>query len=184
MLELVQRKALFLDRDGVINIDRHYVSEIAQFQFVPGIFELCKWAHLKGYLIVVVTNQSGIGRGLFTIERYHSLTNWMLKQFLINGSKIDLVVASPIDPAASGNSAALNYRRKPGPGMIIDACEILPIDLEASILIGDSDSDIEAGIAAGITTVIKIGAQLSEFEMATNFPDILSILTVKEQILK
>lgn len=177
-------RGLFLDRDGVVNINRHYVGRIEDFEFNPGIFELCSWARSQGFVIVIVTNQSGVGRGLFTIDQYHHLTNWMLEQFSFNDCEIDLVVASPIDPNGENNSEALIFRRKPNPGMIFDACEVLNIDPHVSVLIGDSDSDVEAAQAAGIPTIIRLNRQMATSEGIYCFGDLNSLLENKELVIK
>lgn len=178
------RKGLFLDRDGVININNHYIADSNGIEFISGIFELCSWAHSEEFLIVIVTNQSGIGRGLFTMGQYHELTHWILAQFLIRDCVIDLVVTSPIDPNDETNSEAVKFRRKPMPGMILDACEILGIDPHTSILIGDSESDIEAGVAAGIPTLIRIAQSMPQTLATHCFTSIDSLLEVKEVVIK
>ena len=169
-------KALFLDRDGVINKNLHYISDINKFEFMPGIFDLCILAKSKSYLIVIVTNQSGIGRKIFTIDQYHELTDWMCEEFNRKSCKIDLVTTSPIDPSNESNSERLKFRRKPNPGMIIDACEILNINTQSSILIGDSDSDIKAGISAGVKTLIKIGPKIKNYNSVHYFSDLPEVL--------
>lgn len=184
MLEKPVRKGLFLDRDGIININHRYVGNIDRFEFAPGIFELCFWARSEDFAIVIVTNQSGIGRGLFTMEQYHELTQWMLGQFSKQGCKIDLVVTSPIDPNDKTNSDALKFRRKPNPGMIFDACEILNIDPHLSVLIGDSESDIDAGKAAGIPTLIRIAQNVQRTSEIACFSDLGTLLEIKELVIK
>lgn len=178
------RKGLFLDRDGVVNINNHYIADSNGIEFISGIFELCSWAHSEEFLIVIVTNQSGIGRGLFTMGQYNELTNWILTQFSIRGCVIDLVVTSPIDPNDEKNSEAVKFRRKPLPGMILDACEILSIDPGKSVLIGDSESDIEAGMAAGIPTLIRIAQSMPHTRATHCFTSIESLLDVKEVVIK
>lgn len=178
------RRGIFLDRDGVINVDRRYVGTIKDFEFLPGIFELCSWAQAKNFYIVIVTNQSGIGRGLFSIEQYHELTNWMLNQFSFNNCKIDLIVTSPIDPNDDSHSATLKFRRKPNPGMIFDACEILGIDPLRSVLIGDSDTDMECAVAAGIPTRIRLNAQEVSVTGNFHFKDLQELLKSIELVIR
>ena len=147
----MSKNALFLDRDGVINIDHGYVHKKENFDFIDGIFDLVGNANKKGYLIVVVTNQAGIGRGLYTEEIFHSLTNWMIKKFFDNGSRIDSVYFSPYHPEFGiGKYRKVSNCRKPAPGMILQAKKDLNIDLEKSLLIGDSLKDMEAAKAAGV----------------------------------
>jgi D-glycero-D-manno-heptose 1,7-bisphosphate phosphatase len=151
------RPALFLDRDGVINEDFGYVYKIANFEFMPGIFELIKKANKENYLVIIITNQSGIGRGLFTIEDYQILTEWMLEKFREEGCLVDLILESIIDPNDLNASEFELMRRKPNSGMILEAVEKMHIDLNRSILIGDKETDIQAGKTAGIPNLYFLG---------------------------
>ena len=177
------QKALFLDRDGVVNRNFHYVFDKKEFEFMPGIFDLCVWAKTKNYLIIIITNQSGIGRNIFSIEQYHKLTDWMQNEFSSKGCKIDLVITSPIDPSNILNSEALKFRRKPNPGMILDACEIFSINKQKSILIGDSDTDIEAGVTAGIKTLVKIGDKLKNYHGVHYFANLQKLLNRIDELI-
>jgi len=170
-----KRPALFLDRDGVVNVDTGYVSNIENFVFIPEIFELCKFFISRNFLLVIVTNQSGVGRGKFSLADFHTLNNWMLKEFEKQGISLDLVVASTLDPTKADATEYEKYRRKPGPGMLLDATEVLDIDLTKSLLIGDRSSDIEAGIAAGVARQYGIGALPVDRAQET-FPDLASAL--------
>ena len=134
-------KALFLDRDGVINEDTGYVFRTEQFRFVDGIFELCRMAVNKGYIIIVVTNQSGIERGYFTESEFQSLTQWMLTRFGEAGVAIADVFHCPM---LSGPD------RKPNPGMFLAAKNKHDIDMAASVSLGDKERDIQAGRRAGV----------------------------------
>ena len=143
--------ALFLDRDGVINVDRGYVHQPEEVEFIYGIFELCRAARHAGYLRVVVTNQAGIGRGLYTERDFEALTDWMRQRFDAEGAPLDGVYYCPTHPTAGvGVYRIESDRRKPAPGMILQAARDLAIDLPASILVGDKESDIEAGRRAGV----------------------------------
>lgn len=137
------RPALFLDRDGVINVDRGYVGrqEDFEFFFFPVIFEICSAAKQLGYLIFVVTNQSGIGRGYYTEQEFIKLNDWMLGVFKEHGVDIDKVYYCTYLDSPD---------RKPKPGMILRAAEEFGIDLSRSILVGDKETDVRAGIAAGV----------------------------------
>ena len=151
------RRALFLDRDGVINVEKNYVWRIEDFEFIPGIFELCAMAQQLGFMLVVITNQAGIGRGYYTEADYQTLTNWMLGQFRTRGIAIDRVYYCPYHPTAGvGKYRCDSNDRKPNPGMILSARDELNLDLSESVLVGDKDSDIEAGIAAGVKTNIRL----------------------------
>ena len=144
-------RALFLDRDGVINHDLGYTSKIESFRFIDGIFELCRIANRQGYLIFVITNQAGIGRGYFSEQDFLELTNWMREKFLVEDVLITDVFYCPYHPQHGlGEYKRDSYDRKPSPGMLIRAAEIYEIDLNASIMIGDKDSDMQAAKSAGI----------------------------------
>lgn len=143
--------ALFLDRDGVINIDHAYVYRIDDFEFIPGIFSVCRHAIKLGYMIVVVTNQAGIGRGYYSEEDFLKLNQWMCARFLDEGITITKTYHCPFHPSHGvGMYKQDSYDRKPNPGMLIQAQQEFAINMEQSILIGDKVSDIQAGIAAGV----------------------------------
>jgi D-glycero-D-manno-heptose 1,7-bisphosphate phosphatase len=145
------RRALFLDRDGVINVDRGYVYRPDEFEFVDGIFDLCLKASQLGYLIVVVTNQAGIGRGYYTEENFVEISDWMCAEFRARGVSIAKVYHCPFHPEHGVGMYRRNSAdRKPGPGMILRAAHDLSVDLSRSILVGDRETDIEAGVAAGV----------------------------------
>lgn len=147
----MSRPALFLDRDGVINIDHAYVIKKEDFEFVHGIFELCRRAKERGFLICVVTNQAGIGRGYYTEADFLTLTDWMCGVFRDEGAAIDKVYFCPTHPEHGiGDYKVDSPFRKPGPGMILQAAQELDIELLNSILVGDKNSDIQAGLAAGV----------------------------------
>jgi D-glycero-D-manno-heptose 1,7-bisphosphate phosphatase len=152
-----RRKALFLDRDGVINVDRHYVHRVEYFAFLPGIFDLCAAAMERGYLIVVVTNQAGIGRGYYTEADFERLTEWMAGTFRHRGVAIARVYHCPYHPTAGvGEYRRDSFDRKPHPGMLQRARDDLNLDLTGSVLIGDKDSDMAAGLAAGVGRLVKL----------------------------
>ncbi len=142
----MKRKALFLDRDGTINIEKNYVYKIEDFEFIDGIFELIKSYQKNGFQIFIITNQAGIARGFYTEDDYAKLTQWMLGQFKIRGIEITETYYCPHHPEITGKCNC----RKPSPGMILKAIEEFNIDPEKSVLIGDKKSDILAGENAGI----------------------------------
>ncbi|MCK9455553.1 D-glycero-beta-D-manno-heptose 1,7-bisphosphate 7-phosphatase [Sulfurimonas sp.] len=139
-------KALFLDRDGVINVELNYLYKIEDFKFIENIFKLCRYYQNLGYIIVVVTNQSGIARGYYSEFAFNKLTSWMIKEFAAEGIKITKVYHCPHHPDISGECDC----RKPEPGMILKAAKELDIDLRQSVLIGDKERDIEAAVRSGI----------------------------------
>lgn len=134
-------KALFLDRDGTINIDYGYVFEPEKFHFIEGIFELCAKARELGYLIIVITNQSGIARGYYAREDFQKLNNYMIKKFAEKGIEItDVFYCPDLDV----------QDRKPNPGMFLKAQKKYNIDMSASVSLGDKERDAEAGRRAGV----------------------------------
>lgn len=152
------RRALFLDRDGVINVEKNYVYRIEDFEFLPGIFEFTATARDLGFALVVVTNQAGIGRGYYTEADFQRLTDWMLGEFRSRSVGIDRVYHCPYHPTAGiGEYLRESFDRKPNPGMILKARDELHLDLSACVLIGDKDTDIEAGRAAGVGHLLLLG---------------------------
>lgn len=159
-LAVKMRPALFLDRDGVINVDHGYVHRPEEFDFMDGIFDVARAARDQGYRLVVVTNQAGIGRGHYSEMQFHQLTDWMCQRFSEERAPIDGVYFSPYHPTAGlGEYQQDHVSRKPRPGMLLRAQRELVLDLSASILIGDKQSDIQAGIAAGIRRNLLLRAE-------------------------
>ncbi len=144
-------RALFLDRDGVVNVDKGYVHRVEGFEFIEGIFDLCRIAQSLGYKLILVTNQAGIARGHYREEDFHSLNQWMLDCFRQQGVDIARVYYCPYHPVHGiGMYRRESNCRKPNPGMILKARADFDLDLVASILVGDKETDIEAGERAGV----------------------------------
>lgn len=140
------QKALFLDRDGVINVEVNYLHKIEDFTFIDGIFDLCKYYQDLGYIIIVVTNQSGIARGFYDEDDFNRLTSWMIDEFKKNDIDVKKVYHCPHHPDFDSTCSC----RKPNPGMLFNAIKDFDIDIKNSIIIGDKERDIEAGINAGV----------------------------------
>ena len=150
-MTLLQSRALFLDRDGVINHDDGYTSRIENFEFMDGIFDLCRTAKKLGYLLIVVTNQAGIARGYYSEQDFLALTKWMCSRFEAEGASITEVFFCPDHPEHGiGPYKKDSFDRKPNPGMLLRAAEKYRIVLQDSIMIGDKDSDMLAARRAGV----------------------------------
>ena len=142
----------------MINVDHGYVHDAESFEFIDGIFEVTRTAHASGYKLIIITNQSGIGRGYYSEQQFHQLTEWMCNKFLNAGAPIEKVYFSPFHPTEGiGAYKKDDVSRKPRPGMIHQAQQDMNLNLGNSILIGDKVSDIQAGIAAGVGLNILFG---------------------------
>jgi len=145
------RKAAFLDRDGVINLDRAYVHQWDEFEFVPGAVDAMRRLREAGYALVVVTNQSGLARGMYTEAQFQELTRHMRAALAEAGAEVEAVYHCPHHPKGSVPELAVDCDcRKPEPGMILRAAKELNLSLADSFLVGDKPSDIEAARAAGL----------------------------------
>lgn len=148
---MLANKALFLDRDGVINVDYGYVYRPDQVDFVDGIFDLCRYAYELNFKIFVITNQAGIGRGYYTEDDFYQLMAWIQKIFMSRGCPIEKVYFCPYHPTAGvGHYRRDANCRKPKPGMILAAAKDFNLNLDSSVLVGDRFTDIAAGQAAGV----------------------------------
>ena len=169
------KKIVFFDRDGVINIDNGYVSSVDRFEFTKGIFKLC--IHLKclGYELAIVTNQSGIGRGLYSEKDFILLNSWMLSKLrgkLINILDVFFCPHHPDDHCIC---------RKPAPGMFQDAIEKYNIEIGKSSMIGDKESDIIAAESIGIKNSIIFNKKISDSSAkhcVSSLEDIINIIKV------
>lgn len=148
-------KALFLDRDGVINEDNNYVHKIEDFVFIDGIFDVLEMFQQMGYLLIIVSNQAGIARGYYSEKDFLKLNKWMCNEFAKKGIHITKTYYCPYHPVhGKGSYLADSLDRKPNPGMILKAKDEFDISLKDSILVGDKISDMEVGRRSGIGTLI------------------------------
>ena len=155
--DILAKPAVFLDRDGVINVDHGYVHDEHDFEFIDGVFEATKKLQQMGYLLVLVTNQSGVARGMFSEDRFLSLTEWMDWNFVDNGVELDGIYYCLHHPEHGIDEYKQDCDcRKPKPGMFISARDFLKIDMEKSIMIGDKAEDMMAAEAAGVGTKILV----------------------------
>jgi D-glycero-D-manno-heptose 1,7-bisphosphate phosphatase len=152
------QRAAFIDRDGVLNEDRGYVSRAEDFHWLPGAVPALARLQGAGYALVIVTNQSGIARGFYTQADFEALTAHMREQLRAAGVTLDAVESCPHLPTATVPEYRLDCDcRKPRPGMILRAAQALDLDLAASCLFGDKARDIAAGRAAGVGRCWLIG---------------------------
>ena len=170
-------KAIFLDRDGVVNKEVNYLFKIEDFEFIDGIFDACLYFQNLGYAIIIVTNQSGIARKYYTENDYQIVTKWMLRQFEDNGIEVLNVFHCPHNPES------LCECRKPKPGMFLTAKIKHNIDMEKSWLIGDKEVDVIAANAAGIenTILVRSGHRIDESNSNARF--ILDTIQQSKQII-
>ena len=145
-----KNKAIFLDRDGVINVEKNYLYKIEDFEFIDGVIEALKYLQDKGYLLFIITNQSGINRGYYTKKDFYKLTDWMLSELKKHNIEISQVEFCPHTPNENCNC------RKPKTGMIENILKNYNIDLENSWLIGDKESDIKTALNAKIKNTIQV----------------------------
>jgi D-glycero-D-manno-heptose 1,7-bisphosphate phosphatase len=158
------QKAVFLDRDGVINVDKAYVYKQEDFEFCEGVFETLRHFQTQGYRLIVVTNQSGIGRGYYREEDFQTLMRWMKERLLEEGVSIDAIYHCPHAPEEACSC------RKPKSGMFEKALSEFDIDVSRSWMIGDKISDIQAARSVKIEHTILIGeGQNNEAKYCVNF---------------
>ena len=164
-------KAIFFDRDGVLNVDVIDLHEMEKFQWIDGAPDAIKLCNERGYLAVVITNQSGIARGIFTEDDVKKIHAHMQSELEKIGAHIDAFYYCPHHPNGTVEPyAKVCDCRKPKPGLILDACKDLNIDPAKSVMIGDKPRDIECGINAGVKgTILFEGGNL--YDAIKNFLD-------------
>lgn len=164
MLRELPRPAAFLDRDGILNEDNGYAYRPDQIKWIPGSQAAVRFLNQSGYLVFVVTNQSGVSRGLYTDDDVKSLHKWMNNELSKTGAIIDDFRYCPYHPDSGGGIyAKFEKWRKPSPGMILDLMDSWPIESKRSFLIGDRSSDVEAAQAANINGFLFTGGDLLSF---------------------
>ena len=151
------KAALLLDRDGVLVDEVQYLCRVSDVRLAAGAVALLRWAMGKAIPVAVITNQAGIGRGLYDWPAYHAIEAEIDAQLARYDLRLDLVIACPYHPGYTANYGAIqDYWRKPGPGMVHLAADLLALDLTRSWMIGDKDSDIGAAKAAGLPGAVHL----------------------------
>lgn len=164
LLNHLTRRALFLDRDGVLNVDHGYVGSHERFEWTDGALDAIRWATDADWHVFVVTNQSGVARGLYTEDAVRALLDWMGEQARAAGGTIDDVRFCPFHPDATLDAYRQNHPwRKPLPGMLIDLIRAWDLDPKRAVMVGDQQTDMEAAAAAGITGNLFPGGNLLSF---------------------
>lgn len=182
-----KQKAVFLDRDGTINIYKGFLQNIEEFELIPGVEEAIKKINESGYLVIVITNQPVIARGEVTFEKLEEIHNKMETNLGNAGAYLDGIYFCPHHPhkGYKGEVSELKVEcdcRKPKPGMILKASKDFNIDLSQSFMVGDSDSDIKAGNAAGCKSILVNGDGTDHKE--GNFGQIDTVSSVAEFVKK
>lgn len=158
----IRSPAIFFDRDGVLNVDKSYVYRIEDFEWITGAIESIKLANALNYKTFIVTNQSGIARGYYTIHDMRALHEWMLAELDKHGARIDHVYYCPYnDTGIIADYVVGNHPdRKPNPGMLERAIKEYQLSRENSFIVGDKESDLEAGRRAHISGLLYRGGDL------------------------
>lgn len=153
----MEKSAFFLDRDGVINVDRGYISLWDDFEFLPGVVEALRRISNAGFELIIVTNQSGIGRGYYSEDAFLALTERISTELAYAGVRLAQTYYCPHAPSGKIQSGVGCECRKPAPGMILRALVEHGIHAATSVIVGDKASDLEAGLAAGIPVRCFVG---------------------------
>lgn len=159
-----KNKAVFLDRDGVLNVDKHYLYKISDLEWIPGAIEAVVQLSQLGWKIIVVTNQSGIARGYYTEDDVMTLHHYMAMTINNAGGKIDKFIYCPYLKGGKISKYDKNsIDRKPAPGMILKGIKAYDLEPTKCFLIGDKDSDMEAAERAGMPGFLFKGGRLDTF---------------------
>ena len=148
--------ALFLDRDGVVVVETHYLHEVAKTKLIPGAAETIAQANQRGLHVVLVTNQSGVGRGYYGWPEFEAVQNKIKADLAALGAHVDAVCACPYHPEAEAPYNREHPDRKPNPGMLLKAAEALDIQLTPSWIVGDLPTDMGAGRSAGLSGGVHV----------------------------
>jgi D-glycero-D-manno-heptose 1,7-bisphosphate phosphatase len=166
----MKQRGLFLDRDGVVNVEVGYLSKAEEVVFVEGIFSLCRTAQRLGYRLMVVTNQAGIARGYYSEAAFEELMVWMRGELRREGIELDAVYFCPFHPEHGiGEYKREHEDRKPGTGMLRRGAKEFGLELSACVMVGDRCSDIAAANAAGLRQAFLIAGTEVDGRCGGNF---------------
>lgn len=183
-----RRRAVFLDRDGTINVEKDYLFKAEDFEFIPGAPEAIARLNQAGLLVIVVTNQSGVAQGFFSIDDVHRLHHHIRQALLPFDATIDAFYICPHHPQKGIETYRMDCGcRKGHPGMLQQAADDLNVDLQGSFMIGDKDTDLLAGIAAGCRNyLVRTGYGENHVAFATenNVPVVATMGDAVNKILE
>ena len=163
-MNAASRPAAFLDRDGVLNFDDGYIGTRDRIRWTPGVVSAIRTLNEAGYLVFVITNQSGVARGMFSEQDVHDLHDWMRDELQRDGARIDDFRFCPHHAEGSVADYAFDCDcRKPKPGMLRDLMSAWPVRAQGSFVIGDKPSDLEAAKAAGLPGFLFAGGDIAAF---------------------
>ncbi|PLY08281.1 MAG: D-glycero-beta-D-manno-heptose-1,7-bisphosphate 7-phosphatase [Desulfuromonas sp.] len=181
--DTTSRPAVFLDRDGTINVEKDYLYKVEDFEFIPGAPEAIKRLKDAGYLVVVVTNQSGVARGYYTLADVDRLHDHLSASLLSYQTSVDGFYVCPHHPNAGDSELTGDCScRKPSPGMLLAAACDLNVDLARSWMVGDKLADIEAGLQAGVRPLMVATGYGEKARVAMRYDSVQAFPSIVEAV--
>jgi D-glycero-D-manno-heptose 1,7-bisphosphate phosphatase len=170
-------KAVFLDRDGVINVDKGYIHRWENFEFLPGAIEAMRRFEQAGFALIVVTNQSGIARGFFSVVQYEDLTSKIRRYLTHQGVHLTAIYHCPHYKDGVIEDLSIQCAcRKPEPGMLLQAMHDYDLDMAQSVLVGDKIADIEAARAAGVAKAFLVAPGMDDSNLVDGAESVVGSL--------